>query len=947
VGLLFRDDEVERLVLGESAVAFEERLHPRGRHGQWVPKIGDIVRRAGTSDHYKVTGFHRGNAVLLNERMHTTTHAHPSELTLHKSGGVGVDIQDRPQQGVEFPKGARVVLPDGREATVSHKTTGGRESAGWKAHRDNYIEPHYAVHVPGEGNKTFSHSDLSFHPDEMATRVEKIAELVSKGEKKPTKAAMPTARGPVTLRASVVPDEWQVENGYGTFENPRYTNPSEGDRVKVMPSSTAFDRHRGKSGVVVKNAYSNRSSTLIDVRFDDGETHAISNQVLMGEDQKPWVRMKPGVDVEKMIYHYLTGHPAPPNPAKGTDAYAQWTYTGSGGKKADREALVRKITQALALRTLGGTPYVEVLVEACALRAALGEHVDLTEGMSLLGEAYDERLHPRGRAGQWTAKLGKIATLHRQLGGNSEVQKALDKGDLHAGDTERLIALAQTAKRDNPKGSQHHEYVHGVASELEAHARDAQRHMADTKQVKIHAPSGKVETDNRLTNNVGRSAQDRHRRLHNEQVAKDEKAVADHLSPGYVAGKGADESDLSHLVANFVKMHGRAPTPVEMAKIKRRKPEKKPGSKMSRREGHGLLTEGSAAADFQVPWNESLHPRNRKGEFAQILGRLARGESAHLPHGVSVKRGLVGGFTITQRGKDPQHALDTERAADKALQRVDNEARQRVRVGFSHRDEAQHARDREALGAFHPGEPRDGSTIAGRGRDGSLVVVAQTRHIDLVSNDAKVQAMIDSGLADSVADAKAQLADMGELRRSGGHVSTRVSLAHFTADRYDDSKGEYVKQRVHQASLNGAPLHPETTDEAHARDLATKAVNDYTQGKIAGVGKKRVSFEEWDGDAGKHVQEPTVIEPGGAFPSHLGMGAQGKSGFTVWKGDRLEGLKRIVERHQAHEIDGHLVDVQTANLLLKVHDALSPGNKAKFGSVPLSRLVDLAWQAAS
>lgn len=71
----------------------------------------------------------------------------------------------------------------------------------------------------------------------------------------------------------------------------------------------------------------------------------------------------------------------------------------------------------------------------------------------------------------------------------------------------------------------------------------------------------------------------------------------------------------------------------------------------------------------------------------------------------------------------------------------------------------------------------------------------------------------------------------------------------------------------------------------------------------------------------------------------------GRSGMPVWEGDRLAGLHQIVDRHQAHEIDGHLVDAQTANLLLQVHAALKPENKVKFGTVPLPRLVDLAWGA--
>lgn len=51
----------------------------------------------------------------------------------------------------------------------------------------------------------------------------------------------------------------------------------------------------------------------------------------------------------------------------------------------------------------------------------------------------------------------------------------------------------------------------------------------------------------------------------------------------------------------------------------------------------------------------------------------------------------------------------------------------------------------------------------------------------------------------------------------------------------------------------------------------------------------------------------------------------------------------IVERHTADEIDGHLVDVQTARVLLKVYGALSPASREKFDTIPLPRLVEFAW----
>jgi hypothetical protein len=58
---------------------------------------------------------------------------------------------------------------------------------------------------------------------------------------------------------------------------------------------------------------------------------------------------------------------------------------------------------------------------------------------------------------------------------------------------------------------------------------------------------------------------------------------------------------------------------------------------------------------------------------------------------------------------------------------------------------------------------------------------------------------------------------------------------------------------------------------------------------------------------------------------------------------RADACSVIVERHTAAEIDGYLVDVQTARVLLKVHAQLSPENRARFDEPPMPRLVTICW----
>jgi len=58
----------------------------------------------------------------------------------------------------------------------------------------------------------------------------------------------------------------------------------------------------------------------------------------------------------------------------------------------------------------------------------------------------------------------------------------------------------------------------------------------------------------------------------------------------------------------------------------------------------------------------------------------------------------------------------------------------------------------------------------------------------------------------------------------------------------------------------------------------------------------------------------------------------------------LEALQRIVKDSQYEKIQGQNVDGITANLLLKVYDAIKkPEMKSKFMSTPIKKMVSIAW----
>ena len=61
----------------------------------------------------------------------------------------------------------------------------------------------------------------------------------------------------------------------------------------------------------------------------------------------------------------------------------------------------------------------------------------------------------------------------------------------------------------------------------------------------------------------------------------------------------------------------------------------------------------------------------------------------------------------------------------------------------------------------------------------------------------------------------------------------------------------------------------------------------------------------------------------------------------------IEQIRRIVEQHQYEEVDGVLVDAQTAQAIVAVYDALKPENQVKFAAMDVTRAGLVAWKLVS
>ena len=58
----------------------------------------------------------------------------------------------------------------------------------------------------------------------------------------------------------------------------------------------------------------------------------------------------------------------------------------------------------------------------------------------------------------------------------------------------------------------------------------------------------------------------------------------------------------------------------------------------------------------------------------------------------------------------------------------------------------------------------------------------------------------------------------------------------------------------------------------------------------------------------------------------------------------IQSMRDIVAKGQYRKIKGVMVDGFTASLVVKIYDALGDSNKKTFGSLPLTKMVDVAWK---
>jgi hypothetical protein len=60
--------------------------------------------------------------------------------------------------------------------------------------------------------------------------------------------------------------------------------------------------------------------------------------------------------------------------------------------------------------------------------------------------------------------------------------------------------------------------------------------------------------------------------------------------------------------------------------------------------------------------------------------------------------------------------------------------------------------------------------------------------------------------------------------------------------------------------------------------------------------------------------------------------------------DRINAIRSIVDKKQYAKIDGTMIDLFSASLIVQIYDKLNDENKAKFASFPAGKMGQIAYK---
>ena len=103
-----------------------------------------------------------------------------------------------------------------------------------------------------------------------------------------------------------------------------------------------------------------------------------------------------------------------------------------------------------------------------------------------------------------------------------------------------------------------------------------------------------------------------------------------------------------------------------------------------------------------------------------------------------------------------------------------------------------------------------------------------------------------------------------------------------------------------------------------------------------------------DISTGKAIKEVGNVRAATRLMNRLMNSGQYKEVAAKWVGEAksktIKTIGSIIGKKQAQKIDGVLVDMQTANVIMKVWNALNPSNRKKFEKLSIKKMANVAWK---
>lgn len=103
-----------------------------------------------------------------------------------------------------------------------------------------------------------------------------------------------------------------------------------------------------------------------------------------------------------------------------------------------------------------------------------------------------------------------------------------------------------------------------------------------------------------------------------------------------------------------------------------------------------------------------------------------------------------------------------------------------------------------------------------------------------------------------------------------------------------------------------------------------------------------------EGDVLRAVFSEASVDEAVSFVTRS-PGDSKKPGYQAKKGDPkiIATMRKFAREGSSGKVDGVLVDMSTANLIISIYDKINPKNQAKFAAMPIGRMGQTAWKIAS